>query len=110
METDVMKTLIAAVTLLLTALPALAGAPCQNPLTPSCQKACAVMGAKFVLAARPQSLLTPVQTVRANDTLDAGGAMDNARRLARLAGVSLDYIDGMTLQEINGAIAASCRR
>jgi hypothetical protein len=51
-----MKTLVAAVTLILSASAAMAEAPCQNPVAPECQKACAVMGAKYVLAMRNQTL------------------------------------------------------
>ena len=49
-----MKTLLAAATLILSASAAMAGAPCENPSAELCQKACAVMAAKFVLATHPQ--------------------------------------------------------
>jgi hypothetical protein len=107
-ETDVMKTLVAATALLLSASAAMAEAPCQNPVAPSCQKACAVVGAKYVLAIRERSLQAGahVQTVRA----DAGEPLASAQHLARLADLSLDYIDGLTVRQINGAIAAYCPR
>ena len=50
-----MKILIAALSLALTASAAMAEAQCENPRAEPCRKACAVMGAKFVLsiASRP---------------------------------------------------------
>jgi len=86
----------------------MADAPCQNPVVPACQKACAVMGAKYVLAMRERTLQAGirVQTVRA----DAGEPLANAQYLARFAGLSIDYIDGLTVRQINGAIAAYCPR
>jgi hypothetical protein len=111
METDVMKTLIAAVSLILSASAAMAEAPCQDPVTIPCQKACAVMGAKYVLSMREQSLQANVQVkaVRVGNPLDRGD-LAAAQRLASFAGLSLDYIDGLTTQQINGAIAAYCPR
>ena len=44
-----MNPLIPATVLLLSASAAMADAPCENPVAPVCQKACAVMGAKYVL-------------------------------------------------------------
>ena len=106
-----MKTLMAAVTLILSASAAMAEAPCQNPISLPCQKACAVMGAKYVLSIREQNLQTGVQVkaVRAGNPFDRGD-LAAAQRLASFAGLSLDYIDGLTMQQINGAIAAYCPR
>jgi hypothetical protein len=112
-----MKILMAAVILVLGASTAVAEAPCQNPLTPPCQRACAIMGAKYVLLMRQQTQQTParVQTVRAGNPAaidpagpETGNPLEVAQRLARIAGLSLQYIDGMKLQEIKGAIAESC--
>ena len=63
------------------------------------------MGAKLVLSMCGQS----VQQVRSGGTNDVGSP-DSARRLARLSGLSLDYIDGLTLRQIGDAVAASCPR
>jgi hypothetical protein len=103
-----MKTPLAALTLILPVSAAMAEAPCQNPVAPECQKACAVMGAKYVLAMRSRTLQAGVrvQTVRA----DAEDPLANAQRLARFAGLSLDYIDGLTMRQVNGAIAEYCPR
>ena len=107
-----MKTLMAAVTLFLSASAAMAEAPCQNPVAPACQKACAAMGAKYVLSMRQQNLQShmPVRAIRVGDSEDNAGSLENAERLARLAGLSRDYIDGLTAREISGAIAAYCPR
>jgi hypothetical protein len=48
-----MKPLIPAIALILSASAALADAPCEDPSAQLCQKACAVMAAKFVLATHP---------------------------------------------------------
>jgi hypothetical protein len=100
------KTLISAMVLLLSASAAMAEAPCQNPVATACQKACAVMGAKYVLAMREQNLQAGarIQIVRA----DAEKPLASAQHLARFADLSLDYIDGLTVREISGAIAAYC--
>ena len=104
-EPGIMKTLIAIVALLLSASTAVAEAPCENPVTPACQKACAVMGAKYVLLKHEPNLLTTarVQT-------DNVGSLDIAQRLVRFAGLSLPYIASLTVQQINGAITLSCPR
>jgi hypothetical protein len=47
-----------------------------------------------------------VQTVRD----DADEPLANAQHLSRIAGLSLDYIDGLTMRQVNGAIAAYCPR
>jgi len=110
METDAMKTLIAAITLMLAASAAMAAAPCQNPLTLPCQKACAAMGVKFVLSMREQTLGTRVRTVHVGDTRETVEAMASAQQLARFAGLSLQYIDGMTLHDVSRAVDAYCAR
>jgi hypothetical protein len=104
-ETEIMKTLISVVALLLSASTAVAEAPCKNPVTLACRQTCAVMGAKYVLLMRDPNLPTtvPVQT-------DNVGSLDNAERLARFAGLSLPYIASLTVQQIHGAIALSCPR
>lgn len=68
-----MKTLISAVALILSASTAMAEAPCQNPVAPACQKACAVMGAKYILLIRERSLATTVQVQN-----DNSGSLENA--------------------------------
>jgi hypothetical protein len=116
-ETDVMKTLIAALTLALLASPAFAEAPCQNPSTSRCQKACAIMGAKLALSMREQALATRAQesdghtfdaTVRLT-SLRTRDALEGAQRLARLAGFSLQDIDKMTLRDVSAAVVKNCR-
>lgn len=105
-----MRTLLAATALLLSASAAMAEAPCENPAAQICQKACAAMGAKYVLLLRERQLGAQVQPVRAGDPLDRTGSLENAERLARLAGLSLDYIDGLPAGQISRAIAAYCPR
>lgn len=104
-ETEIMKTLIAVVALLLSASTAVAEAPCENPVTLACRQGCAVMGAKYVLMMREPNLLTTVRV-----QTDNVGPLENAQRLARFAGLSLPYIASLTMQQINGAIAFSCPR
>ncbi len=105
-----MKTLVAATALLLSASAAMAEAPCQNPVASDCQKACAMIGAKYILSMREQSLPPGAhfQTVRAEEPADNPGSLENAQRLARIAGLTLDYIDGMTWPQSKAAIAAYC--
>jgi hypothetical protein len=105
-----MKTLTAAAILLLSTSAAMAEAPCQSPQTPSCQKACAVMGAKFVLSMRKNTPPSHVQTVRTAAPGDAEDSLEGAQRLARLAGLSLDYIEAMTVRDVNRGVAKSCPR
>ena len=102
---QIMKTLISVVALLLSISTAVAEAPCENPVTLACRQACAVMGAKYVLLMREPNLLTTVRV-----QTDNVGSLDNAQRLARFAGLSLPYIAGLTVQQINAAIASSCPR
>jgi hypothetical protein len=110
-ETDVMKTLVAAVTLILSASTAMAEAPCENPAAELCQKACAVMGAKYVLMHQQSSRANAsIHPVRADMSADNPGWRENAERLATIAGLSLDYIDGLTLQQSKAAVAAYCPR
>ena len=99
-----MKTLIAAI-FALSASSALAQAPCENPTALPCQKACAVIGAKLVLAERQNAGATVRLT-----TLSSESAPDSAQRLARLAGVSLIDIDRMTLRDASDGVANSCPR
>jgi hypothetical protein len=105
-----MKTLIAAATLILSVSAAMAQAPCEAPRAPACQKACAVMGAKFVLSMRDRSRGTraPVQAVRMIDPVDSDPSLASAQRLASFAGLSLDYIDALTVQQISRAIVTYC--
>ena len=114
-----MKTLIAALTLALTASTAMAEAQCENPRAEPCRKACAVMGAKFVLSMREQALemraaARAAQTERPTPTklglisFDTDQTGAGARRLAYFAGLSLHYIDGMTFQEIRRAVDEYC--
>jgi len=105
-----MKTLLTAAALLLTASAAMAEAPCENPTAQICQKACAVMGAKYMLSVREQQLPARVRSVRAGDPLDQTGSFENAERLARFAGLSLDYIDGLPVEQISRAVATYCPR
>ena len=100
-----MKTLIAATIFALSASSALAQAPCENPTALPCQKACAVIGAKLVLAER-QNAGAMVRLT----TLSSEGAPDSAQRLAHLAGVSLIDIDRMTLRDASDGVAKYCRR
>jgi len=100
-----MKTLIVAVALILVASIAMAEAPCQNPVAPVCRKSCAVIGAKFILTMREQTLTTPVR-----EQNDKVGSIEKAQRLARLAGLSLYYIDNLTVPQINRALAIFCPR
>jgi hypothetical protein len=112
LETDAMKTLIAAVALTLSASAAMAEAPCENPVAQACQKACAVMGAKYVLSVRRKDAqpAARVQAVRVDSAEDNTGSLERAQHLARIAGLSLDYIDGLTLSQSKAAIAAYCPR
>src|SRR5262249_20351111 len=105
-----MRTLIAAASLMLSASAAMAGAPCENPVSPPCQKACAVMGAKYVLAlqGRGAPLQARVQPARAGEPLARTASLVNAERLARFAGLSLDYINALSAEQIGRAIAAYC--
>ena len=115
-----MKTLIVPVMLLLTASTAMAQAPCENPIAPSCQKACAIMGAKFALTMHEQalemrSLESAVQAKSAKPKLDltslhATATQADADQLARSAGVSLQSIDGITLREAKRAVDEFCPR
>lgn len=104
-----MKTLMAAVSLLLSASAALAGAPCQNPAVPACETACAALGAKLALSLRQQGAMPggQVQKIGTGKSLDDDG-FAGAQRLAHLARLSLDYIGGMTVQQARGAVAAYC--
>ena len=102
-----MKMLMAAAVLVLSTSAAMAEAPCQNPVLLSCQKACAAMGAKLVLTTRKQNM--SVRPVRASDA-DSFGTLEDAERLARLSGLSLAYIDGLTVREVRAAIAGYCPR
>ena len=107
-----MKMLIAAATFILSASAAMAEVPCQSPVASDCQKACAMIGAKYILSMREQSLQTGahLQMVRAEEPADNPGSLENAQRLARIAGLTLDYIDGMTWPQGKAAIAAYCPR
>jgi hypothetical protein len=105
-----MKPLLAALALILSASAALADAPCENPSTQLCQKACAVMAAKLVIATHPRShsAATPVRAAWADNSDDNPGSAENAQRLAGIAGLSLDYINGLTLQQSKAAVVAYC--
>jgi hypothetical protein len=115
-----MKTLIAPLILVLTASTAMAGAPCENPHMLPCQKACAVMGAKFALTMHEQAveMRTLESAVRARrsmpmldlTSLHATATQQDAEYLARFAGVSLTYIEGMTLKEAKRAVDEYCPR
>ena len=103
-----MKMLVAAVTLMLSASAAIAEAPCQSPVGLECQKACAVMGAKYVLWRREQDrpAAAQLQTVSAS----SDNPLAAARRLASLAGLSIDYVDNLSMGEVRQAVEASCPR
>lgn len=107
-----MKTPIAAAIFILSASAAMAEAPCQNPVASDCQKACAMIGAKYILLMREQSLQPGAhfQMVRAEEPADNPGSLENAQRLARIAGLTLDYIDGMTWPQSKATVAAYCPR
>jgi hypothetical protein len=115
-----MKTLIAPLILVLMASSAMAEAPCENPHMLPCQKACAVMGAKFALtmhdhALEMRALENAVQARRSTPMLDltslhATATQGDAEYLARFAGVSLSYIQGMTLKEAKRAVDDYCPR
>ena len=103
-----MKTLVAAVVLILSASAAMAEAPCQSPAAVECQKACAVMGAKYVLWRRERDLPAgaPLQTVSATSE----NPLAAARQLAGLAGLSLDYVDALSMQQVRQAVETYCPR
>ena len=103
-----MKVLVATVTLILSASAAMAEAPCQSPLGAECQKACAVMGAKYVLWRREQdrSAAAQLQTVSAS----SDNPLAAARRLASFADLSIDYVDHLSMREVRQAVEASCPR
>jgi hypothetical protein len=104
-----MKILIAALTLALTASAAMAEAPCENPSALPCRKACAVMGARFALSMREQALEMRAATPKLDLTsFDTDETLAGARRLASFAGLSLRYIDAMTLPEIRRAVNEYC--
>jgi hypothetical protein len=115
-----MKMLMAPLMLVLMASTAKAGAPCENPHMLPCQKACAVMGAKFALTMHEQALEmrtleSAVQARRSTPMLDltslhATATQEDAEYLARVAGVSLPYIQGMTLKEAKRAVDEYCPR
>jgi hypothetical protein len=113
-----MKTLLAALILALTSSVAMGQAPCENPRTLPCQKACALMGAKFVLAMRKQALeieqLSRATASRARlvvsaDETNTGQMLENAQRLAGFAGVSLQEVDRMRLRDLSAAVDQYCR-
>ena len=101
-----MKTLIAALMIALTASSAMAEAPCESPPTLPCQKACAAMGAKFVMSMR-QDRQNAINVVKSSATYSAG-MVERARHLAGFAGVSLQDIDRMTLHDLAGAVGEYC--
>jgi hypothetical protein len=103
-----MKTLIAAVTLVLSASAAMAEAPCQSPVAPECQKACAVMGAKYVLWSRDRDLPAGAQLQTVSD--DGQNPLAAAQRLAGYTGLSLDYIGGLPMQQVKQAVETYCPR
>jgi hypothetical protein len=107
-ETDVMKMLVAAVTLILSASAAMAEAPCENPVSPPCEKACAAMGAKYVLWRREQDRpgVAQLQTVSANSE----SPLAAAHRLAGIAGLSLDYVDALSMRQVSQAVETYCPR
>jgi hypothetical protein len=113
-----MKILLAAVILALTSSVAIAEAPCESPRTLPCQKACALMGAKFVLAMREQTLeieqVSQETASRGRVVLSSTGAntwqmLENAQRLAGFAGVSLQEVDRMRLRDLGAAVDRYCR-
>ena len=103
-----MNPLIPAAILLLSASAAMADAPCENPVVPVCQKACAVMGAKYILWRREQDRpgVAQLQIVSAN----SDNPLAAARRLASFAELSLDYVDGLSMGEVRRTVEASCPR
>jgi hypothetical protein len=104
-----MKMLITAMTLALTASAAMAEARCENPRAEPCRKACAVMGARFALSMREQALEMRAATPKLDLTsFDTDETLVGARRLAYFAGLSLQYIDAMTLPEIRRAVDEYC--
>ena len=113
-----MKTLLAALILAMTSSVAMGQAPCENPRTLPCQKACALMAAKFVLSMRAQTLeieqMSRETGARARLFLSADGTNtwqmpENARRLAEIAGVSLQEVDGMRPRDLRAAVEQYCR-
>jgi hypothetical protein len=100
-----MKTIAAAAALFLSASAALAEAPCENPVAPPCQKACAAMAAKLVLATRRPSL-QPVSTGDA----DAVGTTEGVQKLARLSGLTIDELERMPLSGLRRAVVSYCRK
>ncbi|MBV9554652.1 MAG: hypothetical protein JO032_17865 [Alphaproteobacteria bacterium] len=98
-----MRTIAAVAALILSASAAMAEAPCENPLAPPCQKACAALGAKLILATRRAG----VQPVSA---ADGAGTMGGALHLARRSGRSVDYIEGVPFPRLREAVRASCPR
>jgi 4-pyridoxate dehydrogenase len=113
-----MKTALAAVTLLMTVSAALAEAPWENPSAPQCQKACALMGAKFALSMREQALKTQAQILAVQSgrpaprvdltSFDNDATLGGVRYLAQIAGRSLHDINGMTLREARHAVEQYC--
>jgi hypothetical protein len=114
-----MKMLMAALILALTSSVAMGQAPCENPRALPCQKTCALMGAKFVLAMREQILeieqLSRETASRARLVVSAADGtntwqmLENARRLAGFAGVSLQEVDRMRLRDLGAAVDRYCR-
>jgi hypothetical protein len=62
------------------------------------------MGAKYVLSRRQQSLA--VRAIPVGDANDS--VLAAAQQLARFAGFTLDYIDGLTVPQISRDIVAYC--
>ena len=98
-----MKALLFLAVLILSTAPAMAEEPCRNPADMLCQRACSIMGAKYILLMRGSSFTTPV---RARG--DRFQSIEDAQRLANFAGLSLSVIDRLTVQQINRAIVAFC--
>ena len=98
-----MKALILLTVVILSVSPAMAEEPCRSPIDAACQKACSVMGAKYILLMREKSFTTPVRA-----QVDSWQSIEDAHRLADFAGLPLSFIDRLTVQQINRAIAAFC--
>ncbi len=103
-----MKLFVAAVTLIVSTSAAMAEAPCESPATSSCRQACAVMGAKYVLWQRERDTTAGATFQTVSDNSE--NPLAAAHRLAGMAGLSLDYVDALSMREVRQAVEAYCPR